>query len=231
MTCAKSEAKKVGQEFTSNSLVRKVSFTGSTAIGKIILEQSASTVKRVSMELGGNAPFIVFNDADIDSAVQGAIASKFRHSGQTCVCVNRFLVQAEVYESFCDAIVKKMKETLHMGNGFEEGITQGPLIHGKAIEKVKAHVADAVSKNATILLGGNAAPHIGENFFEPTVLSNMDTSMNLTHEETFGPIAAVYKFSAVDEAIKLANETESGLVGYFYSRDVAKCKKSTECSA
>jgi succinate-semialdehyde dehydrogenase/glutarate-semialdehyde dehydrogenase len=219
-------AGEMGAELTSNPIVRKLSFTGSTEIGKLLMEQCAGTVKKVSMELGGNAPFIVFDDADLDAAVQGAIASKYRNTGQTCVCANRLLVQEGVY----DAFTKKLTEAvgkLKVGNGFEQGVTQGPLIDLKAVEKIEEHIADAVSKGAKIVAGGKRHA-LGGSFFEPTVITGVTPEMMVAREETFGPLAPLFKFKTEEEALKMANDTEFGLAAYFYSRDVGRVWRVAE---
>ncbi len=219
-------AGEMGAELTSNPIVRKLSFTGSTEIGKLLMEQCAGTVKKVSMELGGNAPFIVFDDADLDAAVQGAIASKYRNTGQTCVCANRLLVQEGVY----DAFTKKLTEAvgkLKVGNGFEQGVTQGPLIDLKAVEKIEEHIADAVSKGAKVVAGGKRHA-LGGSFFEPTVLTGVTPEMMVAREETFGPLAPLFKFKTEEEAMKMANDTEFGLAAYFYSRDVGRVWRVAE---
>ncbi|OZB15544.1 MAG: succinate-semialdehyde dehydrogenase (NADP(+)), partial [Hyphomonas sp. 34-62-18] len=191
---------------TSNPKVRKVSFTGSTETGKKLMEQSASTLKRLSLELGGNAPFLVFDDADLDSAVEGAVASKFRNSGQTCVCTNRFLVQDQIYDAFAEKLTKAVKK-LKVGNGMEDGVDQGPLINQDAVETVKAHIEDAVEKGARIVHGGK--PHaLGGTFFEPTVLVDVPATARIAREETFGPVAALFRFTGEAEAIAMANDTE-----------------------
>lgn len=205
---------KIGGEMTANPLVRKVSFTGSTAVGRLLMKQSAPTIKRLSLELGGNAPFIVFDDADIDAAVEGAMVSKFRNSGQTCVCANRILVQEAVYKEFSEKFVAAVKK-LKVGNGREAGVQQGPLINKAALDKVKRHVEDAVAKGGHVLLGGK--PHeLRGLFFEPTVISEANTDMQLSHEETFGPVAPLFRFKTEAEAIALSNQTEFGLASYFY---------------
>lgn len=211
---------KIGGEMTSNAIVRKVSFTGSTGVGKLLMQQCAGQVKKVSMELGGNAPFIVFDDADIDQAVAGAMASKYRNSGQTCVCANRLLVQDGVYDEFANKLAKAVSE-LKVGNGLDEGVTQGPLINMAAVEKVESHIADAVDKGAKVVLGGKRHS-LGGSFFEPTLLSDVTTDMRITYEETFGPVAPLYRFSTEEEAVRLANDTESGLAAYFFSRDIGR---------
>ncbi len=210
----------IGAEMTSNPIVRKVSFTGSTGVGKLLMKQCAGQVKKVSMELGGNAPFIVFDDADIEQAVAGAMASKYRNSGQTCVCANRLLVQDGIYDEFAAKLGEAIAE-LHVGNGLDEGVTQGPLINMAAVEKVESHIADAVEKGARVILGGSRHS-LGGTFFEPTLLAGVTTDMRITHEETFGPVAPLYRFSTEDEVIKMANDTESGLAAYFFARDIGR---------
>lgn len=213
-------AREIGGELTSNPIVRKITFTGSTEVGKILMEQSAQTVKKVSMELGGNAPFLVFDDADLDAAVEGAMMSKYRNMGQTCVCANRIIVQAGVYDAFAEKLAEKVK-ALKVGPGLEEGVVQGPLIDEAAIEKVKEHIADAVAKGAQVVVGG--APHsLGGTFFQPTVLTNVTTEMKVTREETFGPVAPLFRFETEEEGIAMANDTEFGLASYFYARDVGR---------
>ena len=216
----------IGQALTSSPIVRKLSFTGSTAVGKILTRDCAATMKKVSMELGGNAPFIVFDDADIDSAVAGAMLSKFRNTGQTCVCTNRFLVQEGIYDEFVNRLAEAVK-TLNVGNGMDDGVNQGPLISLKALEKVKDHVSDAIDRGALVVAGGK--PHkIGGTTFEPTVISNVDSSMKIASEETFGPLAPVFKFSTEKEAIDMANDTEFGLASYFYTNDVNRVWRVSE---
>lgn len=207
----------VGEVLTTDPRVRKVSFTGSTPVGKKLLAQCASTVKKTAMELGGNAPFIVFDDADLDAAVEGAIASKYRNAGQTCVCTNRFLVQSGVYDAFVDKLAARVRE-LRVGNGLEEGTIIGPLINQAAVDKVSAHVSDALGKGARLVEGG--APHeLGHSFYAPTVLADVTPEMAVAHEETFGPLAAVFRFDQDDQAIAMANDTPFGLAAYFYARD------------
>ena len=213
-------------EMTSNLLVRKLSFTGSTEIGKVLLAQCANTVKRTSMELGGNAPFIVFDDADLDAAADGAIVSKYRNTGQTCVCANRILVQNDVYEAFAAKIVERVRN-LKVGNGMEADVAIGPLIDQNALEKVESHIEDARSKGGRVILGGGRHP-LGGLFFEPTVLADVDASMRVTREETFGPVAPLYRFKDEAEAIRLANDTEFGLASYFYSRDIGRVWRISE---
>src|SRR3981081_3205089 len=225
-SCVTGGATEIGGEMTSNPVVRKLTFTGSTEIGKLLMEQCAGTVKKVSLELGGNAPFIVFDDADIEMAVKGAIASKYRNAGQTCVCANRILVQDGVYEAF----TKRLAETagaMKVANGFEPGAVIGPLIDMKAIEKVEAHIADALKKGAKIVVGGKRSA-LGGSFFEPTVLTDVTTDMMITREETFGPVAPLYRFKTEDEAVKMANATEFGLAAYFYSRDIGRVWRIAE---
>ena len=210
----------IGDEMTSNPIVRKITFTGSTEVGKILMKQAAGTVKKVSMELGGNAPFIVFDDADLDKAVDGAMASKFRNTGQTCVCANRILVQDSVYDAFAEkleAAVAKME----VGDGLKGVTHQGPLIDAAAVEKVEEHIDDAVSKGARIVTGGKRHG-LGGTFFEPTILADVTTDMKVTREETFGPVAPLYRFDTEDEALRMANDTEYGLASYFYSRDIGR---------
>lgn len=215
----------IGGEMTSNPVVRALSFTGSTEVGRKLMRQSADTIKKLSLELGGNAPFIVFEDADLDAAVAGCIASKFRNAGQTCVCANRIYVQDRVYEAFSTKLVAAVKQ-LRTGDGFGS-VDLGPLIDGPAVGKVQAHIADAMEKGATLLCGGK--PHsLGGNFFEPTVLSGANTSMLLAAEETFGPVAPLFRFHSEDEAVALANATEFGLAAYFYGRDLGRVWRVAE---
>lgn len=216
----------VGQELTTNPIVRKFTFTGSTEIGKLLMQQCASTVKKVSLELGGNAPFIVFDDADLASAVEGALASKFRNTGQTCVCANRIFVQDGVYEKFSQMLADRVSQ-MKVGNGLEDGNLQGPLIDMKAVEKVEEHIADALQKGAKVLTGGKRHDKGGQ-FFQPTVLAGVTTEMKVTHEETFGPVAPLYRFKTEDELLKLANNTEYGLASYFYSRDIGRIWRIAE---
>ena len=217
---------KIGAEMTANPLVRKFSFTGSTAVGKLLMKQCAATVKRVSLELGGNAPFIVFDDADLDAAVEGAIASKFRNTGQTCVCVNRIYVQDKVYDAFTEKLTKAIK-ALKVGNGLDAGTQVGPLINKAAIEKVEAHIADAKAKGAKIIFGGKKHD-LGGLFFEPTILTNMSADMKVAKEETFGPVAPLFRFQTEEEVIRLANDTPFGLAAYFYSRDIYRVWRVAE---
>src|SRR6266702_412097 len=225
-SCVTGTAKEIGGEITTNPLVRKVTFTVSTEIGKLLMAQCAGTVKKTSMELGGNAPFIVFDDADLDAAVKGAIASKYRNAGQTCVCANRLLVQDGVYDEF----VQKLSDAvagMQVGNGLTGDVQQGPLINMAAVEKVEEHIADATAKGARILTGGKRHA-LGGTFFEPTVLANVNTTMKVTREETFGPVAPLFRFKDEKEAIRLANDTEFGLASYFYGRDVNRVWRVAE---
>ena len=220
------KASEIGTALTDSPIVRKLSFTGSTAVGKILTRNCADTMKKVSMELGGNAPFIVFDDADLDSAVSGALISKFRNTGQTCVCSNRILVQEGIYDEFVTRLADSVK-TLNVGNGMEDGINQGPLISQKALDKVKDHISDAVDRGAVIVAGGK--PHqSGGTMFEPTVISNVDSSMKVASEETFGPLAPIFKFSTEQEAIDMANDTEFGLASYFYTSNVNRIWRVSE---
>jgi succinate-semialdehyde dehydrogenase / glutarate-semialdehyde dehydrogenase len=216
----------IGGEMTSNPIVRKVTFTGSTAVGKRLMAQCAGTLKKLSLELGGNAPFIVFDDADLDAAVQGAMASKFRNTGQTCVCANRFLVQAGVYEEFSRKFAAAVRR-LRVGDGLAGIAEQGPLIDGNAVAKVEEHIADAVGKGATILLGGKRHT-LGGTFFEPTILTQVTPTMLVAHEETFGPVAPLFRFETEAEAIALANATQFGLAAYVYTRDLARSWRVSE---
>lgn len=214
----------IGKVICDSDVVRHLSFTGSTEVGRILMAQSAPTVKKLSLELGGNAPFIVFDDADIDSAVEGAMASKFRNAGQTCVCANRIYVQDRVYDAFVSRFAAKVK-ALKVGNGFEAGVTQGPLIEDAALEKVKRHVADAVAKGGQVLVGGQA---LQGQFFEPAVIAHASADMLCAKEETFGPFAPVFRFHTEQEAIDAANNTEFGLASYFYSRDIGRIYRVSE---
>jgi len=216
----------IGGELTGNPTVRKVTFTGSTEIGKMLMEQCAGTVKKVALELGGNAPFIVFDDADLDAAVEGAVASKYRNSGQTCVCTNRLLVQDGVYDEFA-ARLSQAVSGLKVADGFEDGAQQGPLIDMAAVEKVEEHIADAVGKGARVVVGGNRHA-LGASFFEPTVIADVTTEMAVAREETFGPLAPLFRFATDEDAIRMANDTEFGLAAYFYSRDVGRVWKTSE---
>ncbi len=216
----------IGAEMTSNPLVRKLSFTGSTAVGKILMRDCASTVKKISLELGGHAPFIVFADADLDEAVRGAMASKYRNSGQTCVCANRFIIQESVYDRFAAKLVAAVQQ-LKVGNGFHEGVQQGPLIDLNAIVKVEGQIRDAVSKGARIACGGKRLEGAGF-FFEPTVLLDVTAEMLIAREETFGPVAPLFSFKEDSDAVALANDTPFGLASYFYSRDIGRIWRTAE---
>ncbi|MFP3583336.1 NADP-dependent succinate-semialdehyde dehydrogenase [Paraburkholderia sp. SIMBA_055] len=220
------EPKAIGAEMTGNPVVRKLSFTGSTPVGRLLMAQCAPTVKKVSLELGGNAPFIVFDDADLDAAVAGAIASKYRNSGQTCVCTNRFYVHDKVYDAFADKL-RAAVEQLQVGRGTEAGVTQGPLINEAAVLKVESHIEDALAKGARVLTGGKRHA-LGHGFFEPTVLADVTPDMKVARDETFGPLAPLFRFSSDDEVIRLANDTEFGLASYFYSRDIGRVWRVAE---
>jgi succinate-semialdehyde dehydrogenase / glutarate-semialdehyde dehydrogenase len=220
------DAAMVGQEFCANDKVRKLTFTGSTNVGRILMRQGADQIMKLGLELGGNAPFIVFDDADLDAAVEGAMISKYRNAGQTCVCANRLYVQSGIYDAFAKKLAEKVSQ-LKVGDGFAEGVTTGPLIDANAIKKVKEHVADAVSKGAKIALGG-AGADAGDLFFQPTILTGVTTAMKVATEETFGPVAPLFKFETEEEVVELANATEFGLASYFYSRDLAKIFRVAE---
>ena len=218
--------KDIGGEMTSNPIVRKLTFTGSTQVGRLLAEQCAPTIKKLSLELGGNAPFIVFDDADLDAAVEGAIASKYRNAGQTCVCANRLYVQDSVYDAFAEKLVAAVAK-LKVGNGIEAGVTQGPLIDAKAVAKVEEHVADALAKGGRLLAGGKRHA-LGNGFFEPTIIADVTNDMRVATEETFGPLAPLFRFKTDDEVIALANNTEFGLAAYFYSRDIGRIWRVAE---
>lgn len=213
---------KVGAIITEHPLISKVSFTGSTNVGKILMKGASSTLKKMSMELGGNAPFIVFDDADIKKAAQGAMAAKFRSSGQTCVCANRILVHEKVYDEFAQEFVKLVKEKTTLGNGLDSNVTHGPVINEKSLKKVQEHIKNATDNGAEILLGGKHRTELGDYFHDLTILGNVTTKMDIAHEETFGPVAPLMKFKDEEDAIKLANDTEVGLAGYFYSENVGR---------
>ncbi len=220
------DAAGIGKLFCESPQIRKVSFTGSTQVGRLLLKQSADTIKKCSMELGGNAPFIVFDDADLDAAVKGAIASKYRNAGQTCVCANRILVQDGIHDAFAEKFTEAVKK-LKVGNGMEEGVFVGPLIEPKAIKKVEDHVKDALDKGAKLMTGGK--PHkLGGTFYEPTVLADAKPDMKIFREETFGPVAPLFRFKTEEEAIKLANDTEFGLAAYFYTKDMGRVFRVSE---
>jgi succinate-semialdehyde dehydrogenase/glutarate-semialdehyde dehydrogenase len=220
------DAVAIGGEFTGNDRVRKLSFTGSTAVGKLLMSQCAGTVKKVALELGGNAPFLVLDDADLDAAVAGAIASKYRNTGQTCVCANRFIVQSKVYEAFAQKLAAAVK-TLRVGDGLKGETDQGPLIDAKALAKVEKHVADAQSRGARVVTGGRRHA-LGGTFYEPTVLTDVSPEMMLAREETFGPVAPLFRVDTDEDAIRLANDTEFGLAAYLYTRDLARSWRVTE---
>ncbi|MGB0127030.1 MAG: NAD-dependent succinate-semialdehyde dehydrogenase [Rhodocyclaceae bacterium] len=216
----------IGDELCANTVVRKLSFTGSTEVGRLLMAKCAPTLKKLSMELGGNAPFIVFDDADLDAAVEGCIASKFRHAGQTCVCANRIYVQESVLEDFCGRLTRRLA-TLRVGPGIDDGVNLGPLIDGRAIAKVEEHIADAIARGARVLAGGKRHA-LGGNFFEPTLITGVTQEMRIAGEETFGPVAPLFAFRDEDEVLRMANATEYGLAGYFYSRDLARVFRVAE---
>lgn len=224
---AGNKARDIGGEMTSSPIVRKLTFTGSTEIGKVLMKQCADTVKKTSMELGGNAPFIVFDDADLDEAVIGAMASKYRNAGQTCVCANRILVQESVFDAFTEKLVAAVN-ALKVGNGADEGVTIGPLINDEAFTKVSAMVNQATDNGATVLVGGKGTDVEGENFYHPTVLVDVDDTMDVYNEEIFGPVAPLFKFKTEEEAIRIANDTPFGLSSYFYSRDIGRIWRVSE---
>lgn len=220
------DAPPIGKVFCEHPAVKFVGFTGSTEVGKILYRQSAGTVKKLGLELGGNAPFIVFDDADIDAAVEGAMVSKYRNMGQTCVCANRIYVQNGVYDAFVDKLAAKVK-AMKIGDGLEQGVTQGPLINAAAVEKTERHIADAVEHGAKVITGGKRSA-LGGTFFEPTVLANVRPDALVAHEETFGPLAPVFRFKDEAEVIKLANNSPFGLASYFYSRDLGRVWRVAE---
>jgi succinate-semialdehyde dehydrogenase/glutarate-semialdehyde dehydrogenase len=220
------KASAIGEELTTSPLVRCIAFTGSTEVGKLLMRQSASTVKKVALELGGNAPFIVFDDAEIDQAVEGAIFSKFRNMGQTCICANRIFVQDRIYDAFSEKLAAAVAK-LKVGRGTEPGVVQGPLINQAAVDKVEQHIKDAVNKGAELVIGGHRHK-LGGTFFEPTVLKNVKPDMLIAREETFGPVAPLYRFKDEKEAIDLANATEFGLAAYFYARDLGRVWRVAE---
>jgi len=219
-------ASQIGGEMTRNPLIRKLTFTGSTEVGRTLMRQSADTIKKLSLELGGNAPFIVFDDADIDAAVDGAMISKYRNTGQTCVCANRLYVQRGVLQAFTDKLVARVK-ALKVGNGLETGVTQGPLIDAKAVAKIEEHIADARAKGGEVLTGGKRHA-LGGLFFEPTVVGGATAEMLFAKEETFGPLAPIFAFDTEAEVIALANDSEFGLAAYFYSRDIGRVMRVAE---
>lgn len=220
------DPKAIGTEITSNPIVRKLSFTGSTAVGRLLMAQSAPAVKKLTLELGGNAPFIVFDDADLDAAVEGAIASKYRNNGQTCVCTNRFFVHERVYDAFADKLAAAVSK-LKVGRGTESGATLGPLINEAAVKKVESHIADALAKGASLMTGGKRHA-LGHGFFEPTVLTGVKPDMDVAKEETFGPLAPLFRFASEEELVRLANDTEFGLAAYLYSRDIGRVWRVAE---
>lgn len=225
------DAAGVGELVTTHKGIDKVSFTGSTRVGKILMKQAAGGLKKLSFELGGNAPFIVFDDIGTDglsAAVQGVINSKFRSSGQTCVCANRIFVHESIYDQFTERLVSQLQKTTKLGYGLDRNVTHGPLIHANSMAKVRHHIDDAVTKGAQIVYGGHQRPDLGENFHDLTVLTNVDSSMVITQEETFGPVAPVIKFSLEEEVVAMANDTEVGLAGYFYSKDIARVMRVAE---
>jgi|TARA_B110000503_G_C7158453_1_gene418478 succinate-semialdehyde dehydrogenase/glutarate-semialdehyde dehydrogenase len=217
----------IGKELCESSVVRKLTFTGSTQVGRILMQQCAPTIKKLSLELGGNAPFIAFEDADIDAAIEGAMASKYRNAGQTCVCTNRFYVHTSIYDTFVQKLAQAVESRLKVGEGFEDAVTTGPLIDNDAIKKVEAHLADALSKGARIVTGGKPDSR-GGRFFQPTVLADVNSDMICMREETFGPVAPIVKFTDEADVIKLANDTEFGLAAYFYSRDIGRIFRVAE---
>ena len=217
----------VGEALTSNPTVRKVSFTGSTPVGKLLMKQSAETLKKLSFELGGNAPLIVFNDADLDVAVNGAVTCKFRSSGQTCICANRIYVQEGIYDRFASSFAEKVRN-FKVGGGFQDGVTHGPLIHDRAITKVDAHVRDAEKRGGKVTVGGQKLADLGSNFFQPTVITGMNMDMQLASEETFGPVAGLFPFKTESDVIQMANSAEVGLAGYFFSKDVQRVYRVAE---
>lgn len=220
------DPKAIGTEITNNPIVRKLSFTGSTAVGRLLMAQSAPTVKKLTLELSGNAPFIVFDDADLDAAVEGAIASKYRNNGQTCVCTNRFFVHERVYDAFADKLAAAVSK-LKVGRGTESGATLGPLINEAAVKKVESHIADALAKGASLMTGGKRHA-LGHGFFEPTVLTGVKPDMDVAKEETFGPLAPLFRFASEEELVRLANDTEFGLAAYLYSRDIGRVWRVAE---
>jgi succinate-semialdehyde dehydrogenase/glutarate-semialdehyde dehydrogenase len=216
----------IGKTLCASPIVRHLSFTGSTEVGRILMAQCAPTVKKLGLELGGHAPFIVFEDADIDAAVTGAIASKYRNSGQTCVCANRIYVHKKVHDAFVEKFSKAV-QTIKVGNGMDAGVSQGPLIDQAALEKVERHIADALGKGAKLVTGGKPSP-LGGTFYEPTILANVTSNMLITYEETFGPVAPIIPFESDDEVVELANNSQYGLASYFYSRDIGRIWKVAE---
>ena len=224
---ALSNTAEIGGAITANPTVRKVSFTGSTGVGKLLMKQSSDTLKKLSFELGGNAPFIIFDDADLETAVAGAVACKFRSSGQTCVCANRIFVQEGIYDRFADAFAEKVK-AFKVGSGYAEGVTHGPLIHDRAVSKVESHVQDAQAHGATVTVGGQKMPELGSNFFQPTVIRGITREMQVMRDETFGPVAALVPFKNEKDVIEMANMVDVGLAGYFYSTDLQRAYRVAE---
>jgi succinate-semialdehyde dehydrogenase/glutarate-semialdehyde dehydrogenase len=216
----------IGLEFTENDKVRKLTFTGSTGVGKILMRQGAEQIMKLGLELGGNAPFIVFDDADLDAAVEGAMISKYRNNGQTCVCANRIYVQAAVYDAFAEKLAAKVS-AMKVGDGFEEGVVAGPLITEKAVEKVEEHIADALEKGGAIAVGGKRDAR-GGLFFQPTILTGVTSAMKVAKEETFGPVAPLFRFETESEVIEMANDTEFGLASYFYAKDLSRVFRVAE---
>jgi succinate-semialdehyde dehydrogenase/glutarate-semialdehyde dehydrogenase len=219
-------ARTIGTELTTNRLVRKLSFTGSTDVGRRLLADAAVNIQKVTLELGGNAPFIILDDADLEAAVEGALVSKYRNAGQTCVCANRFLVQAGIYNAFAERLTAAVAD-LKVGSGFEEGVQQGPLIDTAALTKVRAHIGDAVEKGARVLVGGQSHS-LGGTFFQPTVLADVTPAMRICHEETFGPVAPLIRFNSIEEMLPVANDSPFGLAGYLYGRDIERIIKVAE---
>lgn len=217
----------VGKTICTHPSIAKVSFTGSTAIGKLLMQHASSSLKVLSMELGGNAPFIVFDDADLDLAVAGAVTCKFRSSGQTCVCANRIYVQRGILDEFIKQFVERVK-AFKLGNGFESDVTHGPLIHCRAVEKVSAHVKDAEKKGGKVILGGQRLPELGDNYYQPTIITNMTEQMAISYEETFGPVAGIFSFDTEEQVVRLSNNVEHGLAGYLFSRDLHRVSRVAE---
>ncbi|RKR06428.1 succinate semialdehyde dehydrogenase [Kushneria sinocarnis] len=222
------DPREIGETLTHSTLVRKITFTGSTPVGRQLMSQASEHIQKVSLELGGNAPFMVFEDADLDAAVAGAMAAKFRNAGQTCVCTNRFLVQSGVVNAFCEKLAAAMNTDLVVGDGMQEGVNIGPLINDAAVEKVTDHVEDALSKGAELMIGGRQHQQLGGRFFQPTLINGARPDMKVAHEETFGPLAAVFSFESEEEGIRMANDTEFGLAAYFYTRDLGRTWRVAE---
>ncbi|OHV13029.1 NAD-dependent succinate-semialdehyde dehydrogenase [Kushneria phosphatilytica] len=222
------DAREIGETLTHSNLVRKITFTGSTPVGRKLMSQAAEHIQKVSLELGGNAPFLVFDDADLDAAVAGAMAAKFRNAGQTCVCTNRFLVQSGVVNAFCEKLAAAMNSDLMVGDGMQEGVNIGPLINEDAVEKVSDHIEDALSKGAELMIGGRRHQQLGGRFFQPTLINGARPDMKVAREETFGPLAAVFSFESEEEGVRMANDTEFGLASYFYTRDLGRTWRVAE---